>query len=121
MVVAGPSFGLFAHGQQLSLQEHQKNPTKPLRATGVFNDISLTVAAASGMGNHEYTLSDTDFSNAMHGVWVGNAATLISISFGRIAVIAFLLTIQGTQKSKSHLLYFLCASTLGVDHSATLL
>ncbi len=109
-------------GQQLSLQKHQRNPTNPLQAVGVFNGVSLTVAAAFGMGNHESALSDTDFSNAMHWVWVGNAATLISISFGKIAVVAFLLTIQGeTHKSKRHMLYFLCTSTVGFDHSAALL
>ncbi|KAL2057152.1 hypothetical protein ABVK25_002891 [Lepraria finkii] len=82
-------------------------------AVGVFNGIAYTVAARFGMGNHESNLSDHDFSRAMHWVWVGNATTLISISFGKIAVVAFLLTIQGeTYRTKRHLLYFLCTSTV---------
>ncbi|KAM0796506.1 hypothetical protein BDR22DRAFT_893191 [Usnea florida] len=89
---------------------------------GVFNGVSLTVAAASGMGNHQNSLSNHDFSTALHWVWVGNATTLLSISFGKIAVVAFLLTIQGeTYKVKRYMLYFLCTSTVGFDLSAVLL
>ena len=88
------------------------------QVVGLINGISLTIAAASGMGNHADYLSDHDFSTAMCWVWVGNAATLISISFGKIAVVAFLLTIQGeTHKTKRHMLYFLCASTVGFKPS----
>ncbi|KAL6716688.1 hypothetical protein ACLMJK_006256 [Lecanora helva] len=82
-------------------------------AVGVFNSISYTVAARFGAGNHEDNLTEHDFSTAMHWIWVGNATTLISISFGKIAVVAFLLTIQGmTHKTRRNLLYFLCASTV---------
>lgn len=70
------------------------------------------------MGNHENQLSNHDFSNALHWVWVGNATTLISISFGKIAVVAFLLTMQGqTYKTRRYMLYFLCTSTVGFGHS----
>lgn len=82
----------------------------------MFNGISYTVAARFGMGNHESDLSDLDFSRAIHWVWVGNATTLISISFGKIAVVAFLLSIQGeTYRTKRLLLYFVCASTVGFE------
>ena len=71
------------------------------------------------MGNHQSYLSNHDFSTALHWVWVGNATTLLSISFGKIAVVAFLLTIQGeTYRVKRYVLYFLCTSTVGFDPSA---
>ena len=118
-MVPGPSSRLSALGSAVRPSEVPGALTDPSQVVALFNGISLTVAAAFGMGNHEQYLSNQDFSKAIHWVWVGNATTLISISLGKIAVMAFLLTIQGeTYKARRRVPYFLCTSTVGFDYSA---
>lgn len=81
----------------------------------MFNCIAYTIAASFGIGNHESNLSQSDIPTAFLWVWVGNATTLISISFGKIAVVEYLLTIQGgTYRTKRYVLYFLGISTVGL-------
>ena len=114
----GSFLGYLRLGWQRGPSEYLRALTNLSQIIGLINGTSLTIAAASGIGNHADLLSDHDFSTAMCWVWVGNAATLISISFGKIAVVAFLLTIQGeTHSTKRHMLYFLCASTVSFEPS----
>ena len=82
----------------------------------MLNTVTLTIAAANGLGNHDSNLSSSELSEAMCWVWVGNATTLISISFGKGAVVAFLFAVQGeVYRTKRYILHFLCCSTVSLS------
>ena len=65
-VVPRPSSGLSALGSAVRPSEVPGALTDPSQVVALFNGISLTVAAAFGMGNHEQYLSNQDFSKAIH-------------------------------------------------------
>lgn len=69
----------------------------------------LTVACASGLGNHITSLTAVQAVKALQWSWFGQILAIQAIGFGKIAVIAFLLRIQDRANSRKAriLVYFL--------------
>jgi len=69
----------------------------------------VTVACASGLGNHLTSLTAVQAAKASQWSWIGQILVIQSIGFGKIAVIAFLLRIQDRAHSRKTtiLVYFL--------------
>ena len=81
---------------------------------------SLTVAVASGLGNHIYLLQPQQVINAIEWSWIGQSLVIQTIGCGKYAVIAFILRIQDRTQSRkttfvTHLLYFIGYSNFVIN------
>ena len=74
-------------------------------------EVLQTVAAASGLGNHFALLNRPQQIAALKWSFLGQFPMLNGIGFGKLAVIAFLLRIQGPNHlKKKWFLYFIGGS-----------
>lgn len=70
----------------------------------------MTVSVRYGLGNHQTLLSDDDLVRTNLWSWVAQVLAILDLVIARIAVIAFLLSIQARTMYKSrYLLYFVGA------------
>lgn len=68
---------------------------------------AITVSVRYGLGNHQDILPKSDLVQANLWSWVAQVLAIFDLVIARIAVIAFLLSIQGRTMYKSrYLLYF---------------
>lgn len=66
----------------------------------------MTVSARYGLGNHQDLLTYDNIVKTNLWSWIAQVLAIIDLVIARIAVIAFLMTIQNRTKSKSkYLLY----------------
>lgn len=87
-----------------------------IKIIGVMSMVMLTIGAAHGLGRH-FSALDTQQAHlaAMYG-WINLALALVAIGLGKIAIIAFILHIQGYYEPRiSAFLWFMGASTLGIN------
>lgn len=87
-----------------------------IKIIGVMSMVMLTIGAAHGLGRHFSTL-DVQQAHlaAMYG-WINLALALVAIGLGKIAIIAFIVQIQGYNEPwRSAFLWFIGASTLGIN------
>lgn len=76
----------------------------------------LTIGAEYGLGQHASNLQAEQVALAAMYAWINIALALVAIGLGKIAIIVFILTIQGYYEPKrSAVLWFLGASTLGIN------
>lgn len=69
-----------------------------------------------GTGQHIKLLSPTDIVSALKLSWVGQVIAIMAIGFGKIAVIALLLQIQGpTHRKKAYFLHFIWISNMCIN------
>ncbi|KAK0301577.1 hypothetical protein LTR82_018238 [Friedmanniomyces endolithicus] len=62
--------------------------------TAVFTECFLTVSVVYGTGNHQGLLTPSDLMRCNLWSWIGQIMAIISLVFGRFAVIAFLFALQ---------------------------
>ncbi|KAJ3498636.1 hypothetical protein NLG97_g965 [Lecanicillium saksenae] len=56
--------------------------------------VLMTISAKHGLGNHEMLLGDDDIVETNFWSWMAQVVAIMALAVGRIAVIAFLLTVQ---------------------------
>lgn len=68
--------------------------------------VLITLSSLYGIGNHVGVLSPNDVVQANKWSWIGQIVALFAIGFGKIAVVALLLRIQGpTHRKKGWILH----------------
>ena len=80
----------------------------------------ITVAVNSGLGNHMSLLHDSQIVNSQMWSWIAQSILIQTVGFGKYAVIAFLLRIQGRAQGKkmiflTYLLYFIGISNFAIN------
>ncbi|KXL44959.1 hypothetical protein M433DRAFT_67749, partial [Acidomyces richmondensis BFW] len=76
----------------------------------------LTVAVRFGIGNHITNLSPLNITKAVKWAWVAQLIAIFAIGFGKNAVIALLLRIQGqTHRRGAWFLHFIWASNMAIN------
>lgn len=78
--------------------------------------VMLTIGAAYGLGQHFSNLDAQQAYLAVMYGWINLALALVAIGLGKIAIIVFILQIQGYyEPRRSAFLWFMGASTLGIN------
>lgn len=84
--------------------------------------IFLTISVTYGSGNHIVNLTKNDIVQSQRWGWFAQLVAIFAIGFGKIAVIALLLRIQGlTHKKKRWLLHFIWITNTILNISQTVL
>ncbi|KAJ6446468.1 S-adenosyl-L-methionine-dependent methyltransferase [Purpureocillium lavendulum] len=76
--------------------------------------ILMTVSARFGLGNHEHVLSDADKIQTNFWSWMAQVLAIIAMAVGRIAVIAFLLTLQARTNVTGRWLLYVVGAAQGL-------
>ena len=89
----------------------------------MIDTAMITVAVAFGLGNRMSLLDRSHIVDAQMWSWIGQSILIQTVGFGKYAVIAFLLRIQGRAQGKkmiflSYLLYFIAISNFFINASA---
>lgn len=81
--------------------------TDKSQVVSALAQITLTMSASEGLGNHEAMLTNSQISYALKWSWIGQISTIVSVGLGKLAIIEFLLQIQNrTHKKQAWFLYF---------------
>lgn len=87
-----------------------------IQIIGAISMVMLTIGAAHGLGQHSSSLDPHQAHLAVMYGWINIAFALIAIGLGKIAIIVFILHIQGYYEPwRSAFLWFMGASTLGIN------
>lgn len=87
-----------------------------IQIIGAMSMVVLTIGAVHGLGQHSSGLQAQQVHLAVMYAWINIALALVAIGLGKIAIIVFILTIQGYYELKrSAFLWFMGASTLGIN------
>lgn len=83
---------------------------------GALSMVMLTIGTAHGLGQHFSNLEAQQAHLAVMYGWINLALALVAIGLGKIAIIVFILHIQGYyDPRRSAFLWFMGASTLGIN------
>ncbi|KAK0513979.1 hypothetical protein JMJ35_003701 [Cladonia borealis] len=87
---------------------------------GIIDTAMITVAVSSGLGNHMSLLHHSQIVNSQMWSWIAQSILIQAVGFGKYAVIAFLLRIQGRAQGKkmtslTYLLYFIGISNFAIN------
>lgn len=58
------------------------------------SQVLMTISAIHGLGNHEHLLSHDNIVQTNFWSWMGQVVAIMALAVGRLAVIAFLLSVQ---------------------------
>ncbi|KAF2721794.1 hypothetical protein K431DRAFT_209419, partial [Polychaeton citri CBS 116435] len=84
--------------------------------TAFTSQAFITVAVSYGSGNHISNLDAHDVEQSIRWSWLGQLIAIMAIGFGKIAVIALVLRVQGpTHKKKSYVLHFIWISNTVIN------
>ena len=86
----------------------------------MIDTAMITVAVTSGLGNHLSLLHYSQRVNSEMWSWIAQSILIQTVGFGKYAVIAFLLRIQGRAQGKkmiflTYLLYFIAISNFAMN------
>lgn len=88
----------------MSVRRPPKHSTRPTadvyQVTGLSAEIILTVSVLFGTGSHQATLSNDQIVVSSLWSWVGQICAIFALVWGRFAVIAFLVALQGATYAK---------------------
>lgn len=83
---------------------------------------TLTVGAAHGLGLSQSDLTPRDISSALLFGWINQVLALVAIGLSKIAIVAFLLRIEGVHTpTRTFALWFLAGSNLVLNCIAAIL
>ena len=86
----------------------------------MIDTAMITVAVALGLGNRMSLLDHSHIVDAQMWSWFGQSILIQTVGFGKYAVIAFLLRIQGRAQGKkmiflTYLLYIIAISNFAIN------
>jgi len=85
-----------------------------LQALALSAQVLMTVSARFGLGNHEGLLSDADIVQTNFWSWMAQVLAILAMAVGRIAVIAFLITLQARTNVTGRWVLYLVGAAQGL-------
>ncbi|GJN77429.1 O-methyltransferase [Purpureocillium lilacinum] len=83
-------------------------------ALALSAQVLMTVSARFGLGNHEGLLSDADIVQTNFWSWMAQVLAILAMAVGRIAVIAFLITLQARTNVTGRWVLYLVGAAQGL-------
>lgn len=94
--------------QEIGCEDHADST---FQVVSLVQQIMQTMAAAYGIGNHQWRLSHSDLREGNKWNWIGRIIGIFAATFGKNVVVALLFRIQGsTHRRKGWVLHAVWAS-----------